>query len=109
MAGRQVEESAMKIISKSFISRLSTIGLLAIGLLIFQFGVEGWATISPTNLPDSERLISKDQNEKEATVTILKPASSSRVYESLNLSPDQGKKALGLLLLVLSAAAEEST
>jgi len=99
----------MKTISKSFVSRLSTIGLLAIGLLIFQFGVEGWATVSPTNLPASERLISKDQNEQEATVTILKPASTSRVSEPLSLSHDQGKKALGLLLLVLGAAAEERT
>ena len=99
----------MKLRSQSIIFRISAIGFLAIGLLIFQFGVEGWATISPTNLPDSERLIAKDQEEKEATVTILMPASTSRVKEPLSLSPDQGKKALGLLLLVLGAAAEESS
>lgn len=99
----------MKISTKSFLYRLPPISILTLGLLIFQFGVEGWATISPTNLPDSERLIAKDQDEKEATVTILRPASTSRVKEPLTLSPDQGKKALGLLLLVLSAAAEESS
>ena len=98
----------MKSRSNSFIYRLSAVGLLAIGILIFQFGVEGWATISPTHLPDSERLVAKDQDEKEATVTILRPASSSRANEPLSLSPDQGKKAMGLLLLVLGAAAEET-
>ena len=99
----------MKVLSKSFILRLSAIGFLASALFLFQFGVEGWATISSTHLPDSERLITKDPSEKEATVTILMPASHSRVREPLSLSPDQGKKALGLLLLVLGAAAEESS
>ena len=99
----------MKVRSHSFLYRVSAISLLASGLLIFQCGVEGWATISATNLPDSERLVAQDQGEKEATVTILMPASNSRVNEPLSLSPDQGKKAMGLLLLVLGAAAEESS
>jgi len=104
-----MEDGTMKVKSHSLIYRLSAIGLVASGLFLFQFGVDGWATISPTDLPESERLIAKDQGEQDATVTILMPASNSRVKEPLSLSPDQGKKALGLLLLVLGAAAEEST
>ena len=89
--------------------RLLAICLFAVGLLTLQTGIEGWATISPTGLRESERLISKEPQEKDSTVTILKPASKSRVKDPLVLSPDQGKKALGLLIFLLGAAAEEST
>lgn len=95
---------------QTFMYRLSAIGLISIGLVFFQSVLEGWADISPTSLPNSERLISKEPEETDSIVTILKPATKSRVNEPLTtLSQDQGKKALGLLLFVLGAAAEEST
>ena len=102
----------MSIKTKSLICRFTALGILSVSLLLFRFGVEGWAKMGSYNLQGSERFISQTYAEEEPTITILKPAVESSSNKQLRIAPPLGlsdKKRLGVLLLVLGVVAEEES
>jgi hypothetical protein len=101
----------MRHVQKPFICKATTVGVLTLSLGLSVLGVEGWANIGSYNMQGSERYISQAFEETEPTITILRPASLSSSKKSLRTEPPLGlseKKRLGVLLIFLSAVAEET-
>ena len=101
----------MRHVQKTFIHKALAVGCLTLSFGLSILGVEGWANIGTYNMQGSERYISQSFEQAEPTITILRPASLSSSHKRLRTEPPLGlseKKRLGVLLIVLSAMAEES-